>query len=267
MKKLFKNNVKYFYIIPAIVLLLFTVNTIANTIKKSTKELSKKAILNDKINIVIDKDTSDEEFSKIMKSLREQGIVVAFKDITRNENNEITAIKINVTKNGATSSYSANSNLGIDSIYIDIEGDFVSIHNKGIQVFGANQYSTNENDEATNPNDEIARMMQQSQAMFKNHSQSMEALRKMMEAQSKLFNNFNIDFNDEKNDAFSMFFSNKNNQDKNELNPKDYNYQEKTKATYIVNGKEMSEEDYKKMDKSKINSLEIKKEVIKSYTK
>ncbi len=257
MKKQFKNNLKYFYIIPAIVLLFFTVNTIANTFKKPTKELSKKAILDDKINIVIDKDTNDDEFDKIMKSLKKQGVVVGFKDIIRNENNEITAIKINVTKNGATSSYSANSNLGIDSIYIDIDGDFVSIHNKGIHVFGNIQ----------NPNDEIARMMQQNHALFQNQFQSMDALRKMMEEQSKLLSNFNIDFNDKDNDAFSMFFSDKNNPNEDELNKDDFNYQEKIKSTYIVNGKEMSEEEYKTMGKSKIKSLEIKREIIKSYTK
>ena len=46
-----------------------------------------------------------------------------------------------------------------------------------------------------------------------------------------------------------------------------YKFKETTKEVYIVNGKEVSKEDYEKMDKSQIKSLEIKKVNTKSYTK
>ena len=78
-----------------------------------------------------------------MSSFKEKDNIDEFKKIIRNDNNEISAIKINITKNGSTSSYSANSNMGIYSIIIDIDRDFVSIHNKGIQVFG---YKNNTDD-------------------------------------------------------------------------------------------------------------------------
>jgi hypothetical protein len=246
MKTINSKFKKYFYVVPVFILLLITVNSVG--FNKDTIKQEKTSITDEKIKITIDKKTSDNDISKIMSSLRDKGIIAEFKNITRNENNEITAIKINITKNGSTSSYSANSNMGINSIIIDIDGDFVSIHNEGIQVFGFG----NNNDDAI-----ISQLMQRQQSFFNNQSEEMELLKKMMQNQNSIFENLNFNF-DEDSDPFI---------ERKDINKNDYRYNKTVKETYIVNGKEMTKADYEQMNKSQIKSLEIKKEIVKSYTK
>ncbi len=249
------NRNKVFGSILLIVLLLFTINVVS--VNNLTLQTMSKVNLDDSIKITIDKSTSDDEISSIMTSLKEQGIIAEFKNIKRNENNEIISIKINITKNGSTSSYNASSNLGIDSILIDINGDFVNIHNQGIYFFG-NRASSD---------DEIKKIMQMQRSLFNNHFNDIEVFKKMLQQQSQLFSNLNID--DNNNDDLSLFFSNgaQKKSSSGLIREEDYDYHEETKTTYIVNGKAMVEEAYNKMDKSKINSLEIKKEIITTYSK
>ena len=250
MKHLANKYKKYFYILPAVLLLFYSINSIGKTKESKVKssEIIIDKIKDDTIKIKIDKTTSDSNISDIMTSLKEKGITAEFTDIQRNEDNEITAIKINITKNGSTSSYSANSNMGINTIIIDIDGDFVSIHNEGVQVFGFGN-SNNQDD------DEISKLIQQQRAFMNNHSNGMDEIKKMIEQQRALFQSLNMD-----DDAF---FSNKTDNEDDDY----FNFKETTKNVYIVNGKQMSEEAYRKMDKSKINSLVIKKEIVKTYAK
>ncbi len=212
------KNVKYLILIPVFVLFFITVTAISG--KSNKKTLFKKAQNNDITKIVIDKNTSDKDFSNIMTSLREKGAIATFKNINRNENNEIIAIDIDITKNGSTSSYSAKSNMAIHKIIIKIDAVNVSIHNEGLFLFGFSNL------------DEISKLIKQKE---------------------QVFNNFNFPKFEEIEEEV--------------LDKEKFNFSEKNKSTYIVNGKEMTKEAYEGMDKSKIKTLEIKKEVIKTYRK
>lgn len=223
------------------------------------------------IKIEINKNTTDKEIGNIMISLNEKGIKTSFTNIKRNEVNEIIAINIDVTKNGSTSSFQASSDVAISKIIIDIDGDFVSIYNEGIQIFGIG--SNDElaerikkqmsfiNDKIKDIDKEVLKNNIQEQIIaFKDKFGNIDELKKMMEKQKELFSYFNFDKND-----FDRFFSENNSSGLQ--NPEKFSLQKETKSTYIVNGKKMSKEEYEKMDKSKINSLEIRKEVIKTYKK
>ena len=268
---------KFFKTIFVILLLIFSVNGKAKTFNHTT---ILNTILEDIIKIAIDKNTSDKEIGKIMKNLDKQGVKAEFTDIRRNDANEIIAISIAITKNGSTSSYSASSNTAIAKIIIDIEGDFISIHSDGLQIFGfGNQ-------------DELAKMMQERMAVFndrlsaidmdefennmkeqmeafKNQFDNIDELKNRMERQKKLFSSFFPKFQDKfaNEDEPNKQLPFLNNNATGLQNLEEYDYHQESKSTYIVNGKEMSKEAYEKVDKATIKSLQIKKEVLKSYKK
>ncbi|RNC86723.1 MAG: hypothetical protein ED556_04700 [Winogradskyella sp.] len=81
---------------------------------------------------VIDKNTSDSELEKIKADLQKEGLSVKFKGVKRNDNGEITAIKIEAKSKNSSSSYSVDSDdEGIDSVKIvfDNENNSISIGN------------------------------------------------------------------------------------------------------------------------------------------
>lgn len=89
------------------------------------------------IELIINKDTSDEELSKMKKELAEDGIDLSYTTV-RNEDREIIDISVHVSgksKNGSTfkNSHASSDDNGISSlvIFIDAENNLVSIGTKG----------------------------------------------------------------------------------------------------------------------------------------
>ncbi len=83
----------------------------------STNKESKSVYQKDvNVNITVDSDTSDEELEDIKKMLKEHGITVKFSNIERNEEGELTAIKIELKDaNGNTAVSQTSSNRPIQT--------------------------------------------------------------------------------------------------------------------------------------------------------
>lgn len=255
------------YILPIIVLLLvlifyFTKNN-SNKELVTTYELSKIAMANpvstaqhNYINlenaktIRITKETSDSDFLKIMEDLKKEKTDVIFSNVKRNGKNAITNIDITISKNGNTQEYSANNTNGIYPIIIKIKDDFISITDENQDVFTFGN-TISEDDEMA----QIQKMMQQQMQMLKQFNSRSTI------ANDPFFSSF---FNDSDPFGNDDMLKKMMESMQNEKNDKYTQYESK----YIVNGKEMSEEEYKKMDKSKIRSLQIYKSQVskKSYS-
>ncbi|TXG35172.1 M56 family metallopeptidase [Seonamhaeicola maritimus] len=80
---------------------------------------------------LISKTFSDADFDKLEEKLKKKGITAKFKGIKRNSNNEITAIKINLSSKHSSANYSINGDEPIKPIKISFEdnGKSISIGN------------------------------------------------------------------------------------------------------------------------------------------
>jgi len=122
-------------------ILLLPKNTFANGATRNNKT-TKTQVANDKITVSIDKNTKDEDFDDIIKMLNNNGIKAEFIDIKRNDSNEITSIKINLTdKQGNRSSAAFNSNLPIKKITLGSDNGFLFIKSEGNNSFGLGNLS------------------------------------------------------------------------------------------------------------------------------
>lgn len=72
---------------------------------------------------LISKHFTNAEFDKLAENLKEKGITAKFKGIKRNDNNEITAIKIELKSKHANANFSVDSSDSINSIKISFEGN------------------------------------------------------------------------------------------------------------------------------------------------
>ncbi len=204
--------------------------------------------------IQITKETSDSDFLEIMEDLKKEKIDVIFSNVKRNSENFITNIDITVSKNGNTQEYSANNTNGIYPITIKIKDDFISITDENQDVFTFGNTISAEDEMA-----QIQKMMQQQMQILKQFNN------KSAIANDPFFSSFFKDSDPFGNDDIlkKMMESMQNNSNSfaNRQNENADNYTQ-YESKYIVNGKEMSEEEYKKMDKSKIRSLQIYKSQI-----
>ncbi len=214
--------------------------------------------------IQITKETSDSDFLKIMEDLKKEKIDVIFSNVKRNNENFIINIDITVSKNGNTQEYSANNTNGIYPIIIKIKDDFISITDENQDVFTFGNTISEDDGMA-----QIQKMMQQQMQMLRQFN-SGSAI-----TSDPFFSSFFNDSNPFGNDdmlkkmmeSIQSLNSSNNNSFLNKQNKNADNYTQ-YESKYIVNGKEMSEEEYKKMDKSKIRSLQIYKSQVskKSYS-
>ena len=93
--------------------------------------------------VVIDKDFTDADLDKIKKQLKEKGITIKFKGIKRNDDNEITAIKIEVSSKKSNANYHTENGGPILPIKIgfNTEGGSLSIGNSGPRHSADNAYT------------------------------------------------------------------------------------------------------------------------------
>lgn len=104
-----------------------------NSKKTEFKKVKKASDVKEKFNIKIDKSTTEEELNQIVSLLKEKGVIIKFKSVKRNKQNEIKAIKISAKYKGQETSYSVKRNTAIDDIVIQITETQLQIAPKKIE--------------------------------------------------------------------------------------------------------------------------------------
>lgn len=138
-----KNQWKYAIIIPVLTLFLMSFNT-KEIIKYDENQNplnaeNQSSVDNGDIEMVmITKDFTDADFNKLKKEFAGKGITLKFKNIKRNSDGEITAIKIDISSKKASANFNADSKDPIDPIKVtfDSENDKISIGNSSDLHFG-----------------------------------------------------------------------------------------------------------------------------------
>ncbi len=108
-------------------------NTDEKIILKDSKPKKQKSIGNIET-IIISKNTTDTELKKVAKNLNKEGVTIKFKNVKRNDNGEITGMKIKVSSKKSSANYNVNSDDAIKPIKISIKnnGENISIGNADI---------------------------------------------------------------------------------------------------------------------------------------
>ncbi|MFD0991347.1 M56 family metallopeptidase [Mariniflexile jejuense] len=121
------NLIKYALVIPVLGLFLMSFNTETVYVSKNTTQetLAKKDI----IVVVITKIFSENDFDKLKTKLETEGYTAKFKGIKRNSENEIIAIKIEVTSKTSNANFNLDGDEAISPIKIAIEDGEISISN------------------------------------------------------------------------------------------------------------------------------------------
>ncbi len=107
-----KNAMKFMIIIPLLIAFVFTFNTrvVAQVEEKKVE------VKIEKIQILIDKDYTDEQMASDAKFMKERGVDLKFKGLKRNTAGEIIAINASYKdKNGKSGSYSLNGDEPIET--------------------------------------------------------------------------------------------------------------------------------------------------------
>jgi len=266
---------------------LFNTKTIAQQKKNDKKTIKIKVEV---YAMGITKESNKEELKEITKTFNKKGLNVKFSGIKRNSNNEITAIKIDAkADNGkASAAYAANDSKGINPIRIsfDNENNNLSIgssnrmhensyffsdkgHHKmvkhKIHKNGNNMVFFSDDDEdhtttrvwVTKDGDNTKVKTTTKIILDFDKDKDTDGLHEIIihedgGSDGKEVKKEIIKIKNKKGDGKDNFiFISEDDDDKNTI------------TTYIVNGKKMSKEEFKKFDKDKIKTIEIIKEVKK----
>ncbi len=124
-----RNYLKFTLILPLLALFIMSFNTKEIIIEdESSKSISNNEITaNEIVDVIITKDYSEADFKKIKEKFAESGVTLKFKGIKRNENNEITAIKIEASSKNSNANFNTNSDDPIKPIKITIDNESNSI--------------------------------------------------------------------------------------------------------------------------------------------
>ena len=282
-----KSQWKIALIIPLLLAFVFAFNTktIAqkNKVKKEFIEINVEII-----ELLISKESSQDDLKEITKTFTEKGLNVKFNGIKRNSKDEITAIKIDAkASNGkASASYASDNDEGINPIQIsfDNENNNLSIgssdrghganyfftdkgHNKIIKhkIKGKGEHNVftihknDDHDETTNvwisKDGDTTKVITKKMVIDidKDHDSDEEhEIHIEMDNDGKEVKTEVIRIKSKKGDGKGkLVFISEDDDDDNTI------------TTYIVNGENMSKEEFKKLDKDKIKTIEIKKEIKK----
>lgn len=163
----------------------------------------------DNVTATIDKDTTDEQFHDLKKYFSEQGLTLSVENIKRNSQNEINALKLELSKGGQQTSYSSSSNTPINKLELGYkEGDVFIKTDSGMQmalgnVLGnslGNSFSSFFNGNTLN-NSTIDSLLQQNKFSFSFNSDDIRSL----------LNQSEMDFDELQKQFFSQFMGGPNN--------------------------------------------------------
>ncbi|WP_330443070.1 M56 family metallopeptidase [Flavobacterium sp. C4GT6] len=119
------NSWKYAIVLPVLIafMMLFQIRVIAQE-KSTDKAIEEVSDEKFKMALEITKDATDKELEKVKELFKKEfGSEVAFSNITRNSNNEITAIKVTVNDGNQSKVYQTNSTQPINRFEIAIESN------------------------------------------------------------------------------------------------------------------------------------------------
>ena len=281
-----KSQWKIALIIPLLLAFIFAFNT--KTIAQKKKVKKEFIEMNVEIfELLISKESSQDDLKEITKTFAEKGLNVKFNGIKRNNKDEITAIKIDAkASNGkASASYASNNDEGINPIQIsfDNENNNLSIgssdrghganyfftdkgHNKIIKhkIKGKgehNVFTIHKNDD----HDETTNVW-----ISKDGDTTKVITKKMVididqDHDSDEEHEIHIEMDDDGKEVKYRVIKSKKGDGKGKFVfiSEDDDDDKNTITTYIVDGKKMSKEEFKKLDTDKIKTIEIKKEVKK----
>jgi bla regulator protein BlaR1 len=129
------NQIKYALVIPLLALFLMSFNTEKIYVNKNKSPLTEELLKNEVIEVIITKDFKDEDFENLKAKLKSEGYSATFKKIKRNTKDEIIAIKIEVTSKSANAHFNIDGDEAIEPVKITIEanGKNISIGNGNFQ--------------------------------------------------------------------------------------------------------------------------------------
>ncbi len=277
-----KSQWKIAFIAPFLLAFIFLFNTkvIAQKNKEKRKEIK---ITVEVYAMGFDKESNKDDLKKISKTFKEKGLNVKFSDVKRNDDKQITAIQIEAeSSNGKTSaSYSTSDSNGINPVQISFDNENnnlnigssekhnmhkYSFSNKGnnkmvkhrIHKKGDNTFIVSDDDNNAhsttkiwvNKNGDTTKIKEMVIDIHEDYNG--EGVHEIIIDDESGTETEIIKVKSKKGDNKGNFiFISEDNDDKN------------TTTTYIVNGKKMSKAEFKKFDKDKIKTIEIKKEVKK----
>ncbi len=263
-----KKNIKY--IIGGLLVVLMMVSFAFNSAKK--KEDTSKELLAMNTNMPtysipspvkeeavifkINKNTTDEDFLKIMEESKQKDIDIIFNNVERNEDGIITNIEIVVSKGDLNEEFADANPNGIQPIIIKVTDTNIFV---GYE-FEQDDFFAFSNGNMQDEMSQIQKMMQRQMQLL----QQMQGSSNNNNLFAKFFGNDMMSEPDKMMQQMMQqmmqgddaFFSNNANGTNNQGQAK-AETKVKIEKHYIVNGKEITEEEYQKMDKSKIRSLQV----------
>ncbi len=135
-----KNQWKYALLLPLLTAFVFTFNT--KVVAQEKKVIEIEEINNELIELIIDKNTSDETLNEEKITFKQEfDITISFKGIKRNANNEITAIKIDAKGKNLKSKFENASSEPIKAIKISYNSDNNSLNISNLSKVHKNSYT------------------------------------------------------------------------------------------------------------------------------
>ena len=263
-----KNNRqwKLVFIIPILFAFLMTFNT--QTIAQSSDE--DKEVIEIKteiIELLISKSSSEEGLKKLKDRFNEKGLKVNFSGIKRNSDNEITAIKIDAkaTNGKASASYASDDDEPIKPIKIsfDRENNSLSIGSTHGSRH-AFHFSSNDGQKfiikkaGKGTNEDVIHIETDGDHDSDIHVWNSKDGKKVKIGRTEDVEILTNKDGDEVEKKVVKIY--RSGEEEDTFLFLDEDDDEDTKTIYMVNGKKVSKEALKKMDKKDIKTLEIKKE-------
>ena len=282
-----KSQWKIALILPLMMAFVFTFNTKTIAQKKEVKKEIVK-ITTEVYARMITKESTKDDLAEVSKSFAEKGLDVKFNGV-KMDKNMITAIKIEAKANNgkASASYAANDSKGINPVKISYDKE-----NNNLSIGSAEGTHMSEL-HFTDKDHKIMKhrvkgdgkkmvFIQKDGDDFEDEDVNIwvdekgdttkiikkKIMVKMEEGEDnediqEIIIDENVDGKKIKKEIIKIKGSKGEGKDDFTIISDDDVDDPNTVTTYIVNGKEMTKEEFKKMDKDKIKTIEIKKEVKK----
>ncbi len=227
-----RNLWKIFLILPLLVSFLWSFNT--KEITKIKPNVAKKQFnpdTKDTIKFIINKTATQDDLDRIKKDLKDRyKVEIEFSEVTRNNSDEITGIKVNITSKKSNANYAISNANPIRSFVISYqpEKDIINIYqsNSDYLVF------------KNKPSDKRTEIIEIHPDQNENHE--FIFVQKDRESEQDIDNQFEIRTDDSKTFAFLTGDGQK-------------------EPLIIINGKKISKNEMKKLDSKKIKNINVLK--------
>ncbi|MDG5492589.1 M56 family metallopeptidase [Psychroserpens sp. SPM9] len=125
------NQLKLLFVLPLLAVFMMSFNTKDVYVERASEAHIDPIILEvpqtENIEIVITKDTTDEELKVLQEKLKSKGITFTYKNVKRNSKNEITSIETDFKNANHSSNYNISSDDGIKPFKFESSDDRFSI--------------------------------------------------------------------------------------------------------------------------------------------